>query len=174
MPHGMPTEHATRVEVKDAHCHIAVAPLPHESARNRRLLGWPLHFGVAKSKLIKPDSKHTITELSTQCTVHRAGIQLAAGLDFVPYFHNWGIYPPSPYCLLMWPIKVLLHRKWHIKRCSFSGNQAQEEQGKEVQGRGTGDCCVFHNWLINSFSVSFAIFASYRMESICTELVTIF
>lgn len=68
MPLGMPTEHATRVEDKDAHCHIAVAPLPHESASNRRLLGWPSHFGVAKSKLIKLDSKHTITELSTQCT----------------------------------------------------------------------------------------------------------
>lgn len=81
MPHGMPTEHATRVEVKDAHYHIAPAPLPHESASNRRLLGWPSYFGVAKSKLIKLDSKHTITE-------HSASIQLAAGLDFVPYFHN--------------------------------------------------------------------------------------
>lgn len=141
----MPTEHATRVEDKDAHCHIAVAPLPHESARNRRLLGWPSHFGVAKSKLIKLDSKHTITEHSTQCTAQASSWLQALTLSHTSIIEEY-IPPTLPTCcLLMWPIKVLLHRKWHIKRCSFSGNQAQEEQGKEVQGRGTGDCCVFHN-----------------------------
>lgn len=91
----MPTEHATRVEVKDAHCHIALAPLPHESARNRRLLGWPSYFGVAKSKLIKPDSKHTITEHSTESTEQASSWLQALTLSHTSIIEEYTPPPPT-------------------------------------------------------------------------------